>query len=198
MNNMNHQEMIEHLRGRLSAHRLQHSLDVAAEARALASQYGLDPEKAYTIGLLHDYAKGMSGTSLLALAEEHDLIEDETERQVPDLLHAPVGAFLLETELGIRDPELLQAVTVHTLGSMDMSAMDKIIYLADTIEPGRDYPGLERIKCVAGQDLDQAMLLAMDATIRYCLEKGRILHPRTIMVRNNFLVYIKKNKKNTI
>lgn len=195
---MNHQEIIEHLKGRLSAHRLQHSLDVAAEARTLAPLYGVDPEKAYAIGLLHDYAKGMSGSALLALAEEHGLLEDETERQVPDLLHAPVGAYLLETELGIEDPEFLQAVRVHTLGSMDMSIMDKIIYLADTFEPGRDYPGVERIKCIAGRDLDQAMLLAMDATIRYCLEKGRILHPRTIMVRNNFLIYIKKNGKNTI
>lgn len=188
---MNQQEIINILSARLSPHRLQHSLDVAGVARNMAQNYGVDPDKAYTIGLLHDYAKGMSGAALLALANEHSLIEDEVENQVPDLLHAPVGAYLL-AELGIDDQEILQAVKVHTLGSLEMSRLDKIIFLADMIEPGRDFPGLERLQCLAGQDLDRAMLFALDSTIRYCLEQGRILHPRTVTVRNKFLVNIKE------
>ncbi len=188
---MNQQEIIDILKRRLSPQRLQHSLGVANVARDMAQQYGSDPDKAYTIGLLHDYAKGMSGDALLVLANEHFLIEDQVESQVPDLLHAPVGAYLLMTELGIDDPEILQAVRVHTLGSPEMSLLDKIIFLADMIEPGRDFPGMERLQCLAKQDPDQAMLFALDSTIRYCLEQGRILHPRTVMVRNKFLVNIK-------
>ncbi len=189
---MNQQEIINILSKRLSPHRLQHSLDVASVARDLAQTYGSDPDKAYTIGLLHDYAKGLSGSELLVIASEKLLLEDETERLVPDLLHAKVGAYLLEAELGINDPEILQAVRVHTLGSLEMSLLDKIIFLADMIEPGRDYPGMERLQCLAGRDIDRAMLFALDATIRFCLEQGRILHPRTITVRNKYLDNIKE------
>ena len=189
---MNQQEIINKLSARLSPHRLQHSLQVAGVARDMAKTYGSDPDKAYTIGLLHDYAKGLSGADLLALARENALIEDEVESQAPDLLHASVGAYLLATELNIDDPEILQAVRVHTLGSLEMSQLDKIIFLADMIEPGRDFPGLERLQCLAGRDIDRAMLFALDSTIRYCLEQGRILHPRTITVRNKFLDNIKQ------
>lgn len=189
---MNQQDIIKILRDRLSPQRLQHSLDVADAARELAQTYGSDPDKAYITGLLHDYAKGMSGTELLAIAGKELLLEDETENLVPDLLHAKVGAYLLKTELGINDPEILQAVKVHTLGSLDMSLLDKIIFLADMVEPGRDYPGMERLQCLAGRDIDRAMLFALDSTIRYCLEQNRILHPRTIKVRNKFLDNIKE------
>lgn len=191
VNKMNEQEIIKILNERLSPQRLQHSLNVASVARVLAQTYGSDPDKAFKIGLLHDYAKGLSGSELLAIATEKRLLEDETERLVPDLLHAKVGAYLLETELAINDPEILQAVRVHTLGALEMSLLDKIIFLADMIEPDRDYPGMERLQCLAGRDIDQAMLFAFDMTIRFCLEQGRILHPRTIMVRNKFLDNIK-------
>ncbi len=192
VSNMNQQEIIDKLSARLSPHRLQHSLSVASVARDMAQTYGSDPDKAYMIGLLHDYAKGVSGADLLALASENALIEDEVERQAPDLLHAPVGAYLLANDLGIEDPEILQAVRSHTLGSLEMSLLDKIIFLADMIEPGHDFPGRERLQCLAGRDIDRAMLFALDTTIRYCLEQGRILHPRTIMVRNKFLSNIKE------
>lgn len=178
---------LELIRNRLSQHRFEHCLNVAAVAREMAETFAVDEQQAYLVGLLHDYAKGISGHDLLILADENGLIEDETERKIPDILHAPVGAFLLQREQGINDREMLQAISAHTLGSLSMTSLDKIIFLADMIEPGRDFPGLDRLKCLSMRDLDQGMLYGLECTIRYCLDEGRVLHPRTIAVRNRFL-----------
>lgn len=181
------------MQNRLSRNRFEHSLQVAQVAAEMAAHYGLDEDKAYITGLLHDYAKGISGEDLARIAGDNGLIEDEADLEIPDLLHAPVGAWLLRYELGIDDEEMLRAIAYHTTGALAMSELDKIIYLADMIEPGRDYPGLERLKCVAGRDLDQGMLLGAESTIRYCLEQRRILHPRTIAVRNYYLRLLRED-----
>ncbi|MEN6391922.1 MAG: bis(5'-nucleosyl)-tetraphosphatase (symmetrical) YqeK [Syntrophomonas sp.] len=187
---LNVKEAREVIRFKLSKHRFKHSLQVAEVARELAQHYQEDADKAYLIGLLHDYAKGISSEELLAIAEKNGLLQDEMERQVPDLLHAPVGSWLVRHELKIEDGDILQAIRFHTLGDLNMNVMDKIIYLADMIEPGRDYPGQERLKCLAFRDLDDAMLFGLESTIRYCLDQGRLLHPRTIEVRNHYLQFI--------
>ncbi len=186
------QQFIDIIKQRLSPNRWQHSLQVAETAVQMAGQYELTLEQVYLTALLHDYAKGLSGQELLQLAEENNLIEDEVDREVPDLLHAPVGAFLVKRDLGIEDEEVLTAISRHTLGSTKMSELDKIIYLADMIEPGRDFAGLERLKCLSFRDLDEAMLFGLESTIKYCLDRGRILHPRTIEARNYFLSIIKR------
>ena len=185
------QEALSIIKSRLSSRRLQHSFQVAVVARDLAENYGVNPEKAYLTGILHDYAKGMAASELLNLATINDLLEHEVDSLVPDLLHAPVGAFLLKTELGLDDEAILQAVKNHTLGSLHMSELDKIIYLSDMIEPGRDFPGLERLKCLAWRNLDEGMLFGLESTIKYCLDQQRILHPLTIEVRNYFLREVK-------
>lgn len=180
-------EAMDIIRQRLSPKRFEHSIQVAAVARELAEYYGLDPEKAYLTGLLHDYAKGISSEDLLIIAEENQLIEDKEDSLIPDILHAPVGACLLEKELEIEDQDILKAVRVHTMGSLDMNDFDKIIFLADMLEPGRGYPGMERLKCLSLRNLDEAMQFGLDSTIKYCIDQKRLLHPRTIEVRNDFL-----------
>lgn len=180
-------EALQVIKFRLSPERHQHSLGVAETARKMAVTFAVDEDKAYLTGILHDYAKGIPGPDLLSIAAENGLVTDEIETLVPDLLHAPVGAFLLRKELDITDEELLAAVARHTLGDYDMSTLDKIIFLADMVEPGRDYPGMERLSCLAERNLDRAMVYGMDLTIRHCLEQGRLIHPRTVGVRNKFL-----------
>ncbi|MBO8158703.1 bis(5'-nucleosyl)-tetraphosphatase (symmetrical) YqeK [Thermosyntropha sp.] len=176
---------------RLSPLRFRHSLGVADKARRLAERFGIDEEKAYLAGIVHDYAKGIAGSELLNIAKENGLIDDEVYREVPDLLHAPVGAFLIEKELGIDDKEILSAVRKHTLGDLDMGLFDKIIFLADMVEPGRDFPGIERLRCLVERNLDEAMLFALESTLRYCMDTGRIIHPQTVKVRNHFLKILK-------
>jgi len=185
------EEALTIIKSRLSSRRMQHSLQVAAVARDLAENYGVDPEKAYLTGILHDYAKEMAASELLNIATINNLLEHEVDTLVPDLLHAPVGAFLLKNEQGLDDQEILQAVKNHTLGALNMSELDKIIYLADMIEPGRDFPGLERLKCLAWRNLDEGMLFGLESTIKYCLDQQRIIHPLTIEVRNHFLKEVK-------
>ncbi|MEN6326850.1 MAG: bis(5'-nucleosyl)-tetraphosphatase (symmetrical) YqeK [Syntrophomonas sp.] len=189
---LSEQDALNIIRFRLSKKRFQHSLDVAQVARDLARNYGVDSEKAYLTGILHDYAKGIPGPELLAIAEQNQLLEAEVEREVPDLLHAPVGALLLQKELNLHDENIIQAVKLHTLGSPRMNDLDKIIYLADMIEPGRDYPAMQRLSCLAFRELDEAMLFGIESTIKYCLEAKRMLHPRTIEVWNHFLRMVKE------
>jgi predicted HD superfamily hydrolase involved in NAD metabolism len=179
------------IKARLSDKRYNHSLQVAEVARDMAERYGVDPNKAYLTGLLHDYAKGIPAPELLDIAVANHLLEDEVDRLVPDLLHAPVGAYLLQSQMAIGDNEILQAVKNHTLGALNMSDLDKIIYLADMIEPGRDFPGLERLKCLAWRNLEEGMLFGLESTIKYCLDEHRILHPLTVKVRNHFLRKVK-------
>jgi predicted HD superfamily hydrolase involved in NAD metabolism len=181
------EDIIAIIQKRLSVNRCQHSLRVAEVARNLAERYQVDPGQAYTTGLLHDYAKGLSGQELLDLAEAHQLMDHPVDRLLPDLLHGPVGAYLVKRELGIEDEDMLSAIAHHTLGALEMSPLEEVIFLADMIEPGRDYPGLERLKCLAERSLEEGMLYGLETTIRYCIDQGRIIHPRSVEVRNYYL-----------
>jgi predicted HD superfamily hydrolase involved in NAD metabolism len=183
------------IKARLSKHRFQHCLGVARTARDLAQLYGVDGEKAYLTGILHDYAKNLTVSQLLEVAGQDEQIADEAEKQMPELLHAPVGARLLGEELGIEDQDILDAIKTHTLGSITMSSLAKIIFLADMIEPNREmYPELERLRQLSPRSLDEAMLLGLESTIRYCLDEAKILHPRTVEARNMFLQKIKEKR----
>ncbi|MGI5921456.1 MAG: bis(5'-nucleosyl)-tetraphosphatase (symmetrical) YqeK [Syntrophomonadaceae bacterium] len=181
------QQATEIIKQKLSVNRFEHSLQVAQIARNMAENFNVDSDKAYLTGLLHDYAKGISGQELLQTAIDNNLIKEEMDKQIPDLLHAPVGAFLLRKELGIQDEQILKAVSCHTLGALDMNQLDKIIFLADMIEPGRDYPGVDRLRCLSMRNLDEGMLFGLESTIKYCIDNRRLLHPLTILVRNQFL-----------
>lgn len=178
----------EIIRARLSEERYQHSIRVATVAREMARAFGLDENKAGLAGIFHDYAKGMPGNELLSLAREHNLLEDEVEEKSPDLLHAVVGAFLLRRDHGLDDEEVLNAVRSHTLGRVGMTDFEKVLFLADLIEPGRDFPGIERVRYAARRNLDQGMIQAIELTLRYCMDQGRLIHPRTVLVRNSLLL----------
>lgn len=184
----------EIIRAKLSSKRYQHSMQVASVAREMARGLGLNEDRAYLAGIVHDYAKGIPGYELLALAEQNNMLEDEVEGRNPDLLHAPVGAFLLAREQGLVDEEILDAVRNHTLGRVGMTGLEKVIFLADMIEPGRDFPGIERLRCVAWRDLDQGMILTIESTLRYCMERGRLIHPRTVLVRNYLLSTLPRDR----
>lgn len=179
------------LKEQLSPKRFEHSLGVAEVSLELASRYGCEARKARLAGLLHDYARGLGDQQLLDLARENDLIRHPLERKVPVLLHGPVGALLVKRELGIKDPEILAAISNHTTGSPGMSLMSAIVYLADVIEPARSFPGVERLRELSQQNLHRAVVSAIDCSIRYCLDKGILVHPASIEARNEILEKIK-------
>lgn len=181
----------ELLARKLSPLRYRHSQGVASYAAELALKYKGEISKARLAGLLHDYARDLPEEKLLTLAEEAGLISCEVERRLPVLLHGPVGAYLIQKELGLNDKEILQAISRHTVGSPDMTLLDKIIYLADALEPGRLYPGVDVLRRLAEEDLDKALLKALESSISYVLAKGQLLHPATVEARNYLLLNLK-------
>lgn len=175
------------LKKRLSKARYQHSLGVQNTAFQLAKIYGADCEKAALAGLLHDWGKGMENDLLLKKASEFGIVLGDIERKSPFLLHGPIGAKLVEQELGIKDPEVLQAISLHTIGEEGMSLLDKIVYLADYIEPNRDFPGVQELRKISFVDLNKAIIKAIDHTLNFLIEKGALIHWQTVQLRNSLL-----------
>ncbi len=170
-----------------------HSLGVAETAAALAVRYRADRPRAYLAGLLHDYGKAYSREELCRKAELHGLHLDRITLAEKRLLHAPVGAVLLRTELGVTDSAVLAAVACHTTGRARATLLEKVLYLADLIEPGRDFDGVEKLREMALTGLEPALLTAVDQTIGSVIKRGMLLHPRSVQFRNSLLVGFKEN-----
>ncbi len=167
-----------------------HSLRVQETSLHIAERCGVNKEKAALAGLLHDYGRIYPLETLHRLAVSHDLV-DYLTLQEPALLHAPVGAWLLERELGLDDKEVLEAVKMHTTGGPGISLLARVIYLADYIEPARSCAGVEEVREMWGADLDRALLYTVDMTTRYVLEKRSILHANTVYFRNELILKIR-------
>lgn len=173
MSQNHHQSEIEKLRRamekELSTGRYTHTLGVAYTAAALAMAHAEDMEKAMIAGLLHDCAKSMHGSELVAICEKARLNVTAVERSNPTaLLHAKAGAYLAERKYGVTDGDILNAIRYHTTGRPDMSRLEKILYIADYIEPGRkQLAELEMIRRLAFQDLDWTMEKILANTLAY-------------------------------
>lgn len=178
---------LRQLEKRLKNSRLQHSVSVAQTARSLAEKHGCDPHLAATAGLLHDYARDMEAKELLSLAEEWDLIVHPVEKQVPVLLHGPVGSKLIGQDLGIFHKEIVEAVAYHTTGAPGMSDIAGIVYLADIIEPLREFPSVDLLRELAQVDLQAAILAGLEGGVSYCIKTGKMIHPRSVEARNYLL-----------
>lgn len=177
----------EILKKRLSAKRYTHSVGVANTAAKLAGMFQYPMDKAYLAGLLHDYAKDLNGSQLLEIAQEYGLIQDPVEILRPDLLHGPVAAFLLKKEGMITDPQILHAIQYHTTGYPEMDWLARLIYVADYIEPGREFPGVERLRQISYKDINLGMLAGLDHTMRFLIEQGGFLHPYSVQIRNRLI-----------
>lgn len=175
---------LERIRGMLSDKRFRHSLDVRDTAVKLAEFYGADSRKAALAGLLHDCARDLPEEKLLVLARQNHIPVDEVDEALPIILHAPVGALLAERQFGVRDPVVLKAIALHTLGDKDMTLLDKIIFVADKAEPGRAFPGVQELQEIMWRDLDRAMLWCLDAAITMSLRNNELIHPKAVSTRN--------------
>jgi predicted HD superfamily hydrolase involved in NAD metabolism len=183
-------EAYSRLEGELSPDALSHSVRAAQVARALATAHGVDADRAELAALLHDIAEDYSDSDLLAFAERYDIPISVTEARIPKLLHGPVGAELLRDEWGIVDEEILDAVRDHITGSPYMSALAKVLFLADKLEPYRDryYGGLDPIRDLAVKNLDQAMLRLYAWRIDQLVVGGdRPMDERMVAARNRFI-----------
>ena len=173
--------------------RLQHTLGVRETAVRLAYRYGERMQAASAAAMLHDIAKPLSPDRMRSLAAKYRLDEPEEILQDANLLHGPLAAAIAEKECGITDPEILSAIACHTTGRAGMSMLDKILFIADAIEPNRaDYPGLAEIRALSASDLDEAVLLSMRRTREYVLERGLHFCSRTDAAAK----YLEKNRRN--
>lgn len=160
--------------------RYEHTLGVMYTAAALAMRYNEDMDKALIAGLLHDCAKGYSSQMKLDLCREYQLPVSEAEEKNPGLLHAKLGAYLADKEYNITDEEILDAITWHTTGRPDMTLLDKIIYIADYIEPNRNQaPNLDKLRHLAFIDLDECLYQILEASLQYLLSRDEVIDPMT-------------------
>jgi len=180
-------QMIDKLKTKLSDKKFVHSLNVMNMSATLAKKYGQDVEKAKIAGLLHDCAKDMSADELLDVCYKFNIHVDDGRKACPKLLHAQVGAKLAQIEYEVDDAGIIDAISKHTTGDASMNLTDKIIFMADYAEIDRNFEGVEGIRNLCFKDIDTALLMALDNTIRYVLAKGTLLHIDTVNARNGIL-----------
>jgi predicted HD superfamily hydrolase involved in NAD metabolism len=161
-------------------HRYAHVLRVARMAEALARAHGADPQRARIAGLLHDVARLYAPDRLLRECAERGLAIDAFERANPVVLHARLGAELARERFGVDDPAVLSAIRKHTLGDAVMSPLDKVVYLADGLEPGRDFADRAALAALAFRDLDAAMRAVLASSIAYLRARGLAIAPQTL------------------
>ncbi len=167
-------------------HRYAHSLRVARLAERLARAHGEDPDKARQAGLLHDVARLYSADRLLRECADRGLPIDEFERANPIVLHARLGAELAREEFAITDDAILTAIRKHTVAAEQMSRLDTIVFLADGLEPGRDYPERAALAQLALDDLDSAMAQLLQSTCAYLAHRNLTAAPQMIAAARSF------------
>lgn len=171
--NENLKKIKKSLKKELEKDRYEHTVGVMYTACSLAMAHGADIEQAMFAGLLHDCAKCIPNDVKLNLCKEYKIALTKTEKSNPYLIHAKLGAFLAQKEYNITDPEICHAIEVHTTGVPNMNLLDKIIFVADYIEPNRHKAdNLTAIRRIAYKDLDLAVYQILGDTLAY-LRKGR-------------------------
>ena len=175
--------MQEKLQSALSVKRYIHTMGVAEEAVRLAEIYGTakDQQKARVAGLLHDCAKDYPKEMRLRFCKEYHVPVDEIMEKQTDLIHPFLGAEVAKREYLVDDPEILDAIRYHTTGRPNMSLLEKIIFIADYIEPNREkFDGLDEARRLAYTDLDMTMRYILENTIEFVKARGRLLHPLSL------------------
>ena len=184
-----YEEMRAILEQQLTPSRYQHSLGVADTAAALARRFGMNEERARVAGLLHDCGRAYETAALSMEARRRGIPIGKIESAMPLLLHAYVGAYLIYEVYGVNDAAIAQAVWRHTVGGANMTALDKIIYYADMVEPSRAYPEVEHLRELARTaSLDEMMLVGLTESIIFVAQKGGLIHPDTITARNELIL----------
>ena len=177
-------QLIPQLRNKMEkvqdSKRFEHTLSVAYTAACLAMCNGIDPVKAEIAGLLHDCAKCLTNEKRIQICEKHQIEMNAAEKQNPFLLHAKVGAYLAEAKYDITDPDILGAVRWHTTGKPDMSMLEKIVFIADYIEPLRDHSSrLPELRRLSFSDPDLALTEILKDTLQYLQTTHAELDPMT-------------------
>ncbi|MBR0412566.1 MAG: bis(5'-nucleosyl)-tetraphosphatase (symmetrical) YqeK [Eubacterium sp.] len=179
----NTEEYIKLIKERLSPYRFNHSMCVAEKARELAEKHGLDGDKAYVAGILHDVTKETDYAEQRRLIEHYEKMTD-LEINNKKVYHQMSGAAFVQSELGITDSDIISGIRYHTTGREDMTLFEMIIYLADFTSADRDYPDVDIMREKTDNDLLDGMLYSLSYTVTSIVKQGRQIHPDTINCYN--------------
>lgn len=183
-----YEHALEALKARLGDSALRHSIAVANTAAELAEAYDCDVAEARLAGLLHDWSKGASDDELLGAARELGVPVTDVDVDVPYLLHAPVGAALLRREMPEVGESVIRAIAAHTYGAGAMGPLDMIVYIADTIEPGRVHDGVGALREAVGEvTLTELFTRAYASSLVHLVESRRRLHPGSVEMWNRLV-----------
>ncbi|MDK2866751.1 MAG: hypothetical protein PWP51_998 [Clostridiales bacterium] len=177
--NITNEAMITYLKTSLSKKRFQHSMRVAKLSKDLAKRYGVNPDKAYFAGLVHDIAKELDDETCLLYIEKANIRKDPSIEASPNLAHGEIAAYLLSSQFGVTDDAILNAVRWHTYGRANMTTLDKIVYLADIAEPKRQFDHIDELRKMIKEDLDAAIHYYFDLCVAYLSAKHQIVHQNT-------------------
>ncbi|WP_251554773.1 bis(5'-nucleosyl)-tetraphosphatase (symmetrical) YqeK [Neobacillus muris] len=183
---MERETALNFVKPQLTEHRYEHTLGVMETAISLAKKYGGHEKKAEIAAIFHDYAKFRPKEEMKQIIIEQNFPQDLLDFNA-ELWHAPVGAYLTKKEAGITDEEILNAIRYHTSGRPGMTLLEKIVYLADYIEPGRQFPGVEEVRQMAAENLDQALIKAVQNTIMFLMKKNQQVYPETFHTYNDLI-----------
>ena len=184
---MDRNEALMIVKDELTEKRYNHTLGVLETAVKLAERYGVNCQKAELAAIFHDYAKFRSKDEMKTIIIEQNMPKDLLSFH-HELWHAPVGSYLVKKEVGIDDEDILQAIKYHTTGNKNMNTLDKVIFLADYIEPGRDFPGVEKVRKLALENLDQAVIQSLKNTIQFLMDQGQPIYPDTFETYNSLMM----------
>jgi predicted HD superfamily hydrolase involved in NAD metabolism len=188
---MNRNEALQLVKAQITEKRYVHTLGVAETAVLLAERFGAPVKKAELAAIFHDYAKFRPKEEMKQIIIDQNMSKDLLDFH-SELWHAPVGAYLVEQEAGITDREILDAIKYHTTGRIGMTLLEKIVYLADYIEPGRSFPGVDEVREMAKENLDLAMIGAVRNSIVFLINKKQAIYPDTFHTYNDLIINLKE------
>jgi predicted HD superfamily hydrolase involved in NAD metabolism len=183
---MEREKALQVVKQQLTEHRYQHTIGVMETAILLAKRFGADEKKAEIAAIFHDYAKFRPKEEMKEIITTQGLPQNLLEYN-SELWHAPAGAYLVEKEVGITDLEVLDAIRYHTSGRVGMTLLEKVIYLADYMEPGRHFPGVEEVRELAQDNLQRALVKSVQNTIIFLLKKNQKVYPDTFYTYNDLV-----------
>lgn len=189
---MTEEQIREKVKAELSPKRFKHVEGVVQTADWLARIHGADPGKARLGAWLHDFAREWPKEKLMEMAKDNNV--DEIYFEISELLHGHIAAAIAPQEFGIQDEDVRNAARYHTSGRTGMSLLEKVLCLADAIEPGRTYPAVEDLRRVAEEDLDLALAMSFDNTIEYLIQRRQPIFPLTVIARNELWKSIRERQ----
>lgn len=190
---LSREALLEKIQQKVNPHRFNHILGVERVAIRLAKQYGVNQTKASIAALVHDYGKEVDDEVYQNLMIQHH--REDLASYGNNIWHGKLGVYLIERDLHIHDRDILHAVSVHTTGAVHMNMLDKILFVADYIEPSRQFPGVEEARTLAYQSLDEAVRYELQHTLLFLIEQNKVVFPETIQAYNVWNAHLMMEEK---